>query len=157
MSSQDPTQPNVIEQFYDAFQARDGDAMQDCYAENATFRDPVFELSGAERIGGMWKMLLERGPDLAVMARDIETDDLRGRAHWEARYTFSGREVHNVVEATFALRDGRIVGHVDDFPFWRWARQALGPMGVLLGWTPMVRNRVRARALGNLESYLKRA
>lgn len=78
---------------------------------DATFRDEVFELSGAERIGGMWQMLIERGSDLTVEVSHIEADATRGSAHWEARYTFSatGRPVHNVIDATFELRDGLIV------------------------------------------------
>lgn len=147
---------NVVQRLYDGFVARDGRAMQACYAPDATFRDEVFELSGAERIGGMWQMLIERGSDLTVEVSDIEADATRGSAHWEARYTFSatGRPVHNVIDATFELRDGLIVTHVDEFDFWRWSRQALGPTGALLGWSPLVRRKVQATARRSLDDYL---
>lgn len=147
--------PSVVHRLYDAFRSRDAAAMQACYAPDATFRDPVFDLAGADRIGAMWRMLLERGADLVVEVHGIDADDAHGRAHWEARYTFgpSGRPVHNVIEASFRLRDGLIARHVDDFDLWRWSRQALGPLGTLLGWSPLVRRQVRATARRSLARY----
>ena len=66
-----------------------------------------------------------------------------GRAHWVATYTYSatGRPVENRIDATFEFRDGRIVRHRDRFDLYRWARQALGPKGLLLGWLPPVQAR----------------
>ena len=52
--------------------------------------------------------------------------------------------------------DGLIADHVDDFDFHRWARQALGTSGLLLGWTPFLRNAVRRRARAGLDEYLGR-
>ncbi|MBW3659166.1 MAG: nuclear transport factor 2 family protein [Actinobacteria bacterium] len=145
----------VVHRLYDAFRAGDGQAMEDCYAPGATFRDPVFELHGSRRIGAMWKMLLAGGSDLEVEVTDITSDGSTGSAHWEARYTFAtGRPVHNVIDAAFRLEDDLIVEHVDRFGFWRWSRQALGPTGVLLGWSPVVRNRVRRQAGRSLDRSL---
>ena len=81
--------------------------MAACYAPDATFRDPAFDLAGAE-VGAMWAMLCARGKDLALEWRDVRADDRAGSAHWEARYTFSvtGRPVHNVIDAAFTFRDG---------------------------------------------------
>ena len=58
--------------------------------------------------------------------------------------------------ATFVLRDGKIVEHEDVFSFWRWSRQALGVPGVLMGWTPMLKNKVRGAAGKQLERYLEK-
>jgi hypothetical protein len=76
-------------------------------------------------------------------------------AHWEARYTFTrtGRSVLNRIEATFTLEDGLIRNHRDRFSFWAWARQAFGPAGLLLGWTPWFQAKVRAEALRALAAY----
>ena len=144
----------LIERLYRALQNRDGAAMAACYAPAATFRDPVFELSG-ERIGTMWKMLCARGADLRVEFEDIAADTARGRARWQAWYTFSagGRHVHNVIDARFRFAGDLIVEHIDEFDFWRWSRQALGPVGLLLGWSPLLRAKVRAQALRSLERY----
>src|SRR2546428_315663 len=85
---------------------------------------------------------------LGPIIRDSQADDASGQAQWEARYTFSstGRKVHNVMEAEFQFQGGRIAVHHDHFRFWRWSSQALGTAGLLLGWTPMVHNKVRATA-----------
>lgn len=147
---------DVVRGFYDAFTRRDGDAMAAVYADEATFSDPVFPGLRGREIGAMWRMLCGRAHDLVVTASGIEGDDTRVRAHWEATYTFSatGRKVHNVVDATFELANGRVVRHVDDFDFWRWSRMALGTPGLLLGWSPIVRNKVRAQARAGLDAFL---
>jgi ketosteroid isomerase-like protein len=145
----------TIGRFYGAFQQRDGATMAACYRADATFRDPVFDLSGA-RVGAMWKMLCSRGVDLRVEFANVAADDSGGSADWQAWYVFSatGRQVHNIIQARFRLVDGMIVEHVDEFDFWRWSRQAMGPLGLLLGWTPWVRRKVRAQAAHALDRFI---
>jgi ketosteroid isomerase-like protein len=148
----------TIRRFYAAFQKRDAATMAACYAPDVQFSDPVFpDLRGAD-VGTMWKMLCERGKDLKVEFSGVSADDATGRAHWEAWYTFSttGRKVHNVIDATFEFRDGRIVRHTDRFDLYRWSRQALGAAGVLLGWSPLLQNKVRAMAAKGLADYRAR-
>jgi len=148
----------LIERFYRAFQVRDAATMGACYHPEIVFSDPAFpELRGREA-GAMWTMLCARAKDLDLEFGAVQADDARGSAHWEPRYTFSptGRRVHNVIDATFEFRDGLIVHHVDRFAFWRWARQALGATGWLLGWTPMVRDRVRLEARRGLDAFLQK-
>jgi ketosteroid isomerase-like protein len=147
---------DLIRTFYAAFGRRDHAAMAACYAPDARFSDPVFRDLQGPRIAAMWRMLCERGADLRVEATGIEADGVRGSARWEAWYTFSAtrRPVHNVIRATFAFRDGRIATHHDDFDLYRWARQALGAQGVLLGWTPFVQRAIRAQATGALEAFI---
>jgi ketosteroid isomerase-like protein len=149
----------LITRFYEAFSRRDGDAMAACYHDEATFSDPVFVGLDAEGVREMWRMLTTRGTDLRVEFRDVEADDARGSAHWEAWYTFSttGKQVHNIIEASFEFRDGKIVRHVDEFGFWRWSRQALGVPGLLLGWTPIIRGAVRSGAGKELAKWRARA
>lgn len=148
----------LIADFYAAFARRDGGAMAACYAPDAHFVDPVFDLHGAE-VGAMWQMLCERGTDLRVEARDIVADKETGQAHWEAWYTFSttGRPVHNVIDATFAFKDGRIVRHQDSFDLWRWSRMALGAKGAALGWTRAVKKAIRAQARKGLDAWMARS
>jgi hypothetical protein len=81
-------------------------------------------------------------------------------AHWDAHYRFSatGRLVLNRIDASFEFDpQGLILRHRDRFDFWAWSRQALGLPGLLLGWSPMLRNKVRAQAAGNLARYLSNA
>ncbi len=154
----------TIEALYAAFARLDGAAMQACYAADAQFDDEVFSLRGAREIGGMWRMLCAatQSQPASRAAWRLEVSGLqaaggRGAAHWEAHYLFSatGRPVHNVIDAEFQFDDaGRISRHRDRFEFWRWSRQALGLPGLLLGWTPLLRNQVRTKAAGNLQRYL---
>ncbi|MEX2181434.1 MAG: nuclear transport factor 2 family protein [Gemmatimonadaceae bacterium] len=145
----------LIEHFYHAFQRRDAEAMAACYHPDAHFSDPAFpDLRGAE-VGAMWAMLVARGRDLQVEFSDVAADDATGSARWEARYTFSatGRKVHNRIRAEFHFRDQRIVRHIDRFSFWRWSRQALGPIGWALGWSPLLRAKVQRSAAGALAAW----
>ena len=150
--------PNVVllTGFYAAFNAKDGDAMATAYAPDADFSDPVFTDLHGKEIGAMWKMLCSRAADLRVEASGISADDAQGRAHWEAWYTFTktGRPVHNVIDATFAFRDGKIVTHRDAFDLWKWAGQALGTSGKLLGWSPIIQGAVRRQARAGLDKYM---
>jgi ketosteroid isomerase-like protein len=144
----------TIHRLYVALGQRDGEAMAACYTPDATFEDPAFSLRG-EAVGDMWRMLCARGKDLVVEASGIEADANSGRAHWVATYTFSGsgRKVINRIDARFTFRDGRIATHVDAFDLWRWAAQAIGPAGLLLGWTPFLRNKIRAQAAQSLAKF----
>jgi ketosteroid isomerase-like protein len=146
----------LIERFYSAFARRDHAEMARCYAPDARFSDPAFgELRGAE-VTAMWRMLCERAEDLKLRYDNVEAADESGSAFWEADYTFTatGRPVNNRITATFRFRDGLIAEHDDRFDFWRWSRQALGPVGLLLGWTPLVRSRVRNQARENLREFM---
>jgi hypothetical protein len=145
----------LIEYFYNAFQRKDYQSMAKCYHPEAYFRDEAFELTGKE-IGAMWHMLCSRGKDMTLefYVREHEGNIT---AHWEPKYTFSqtGRFVHNIVKAEFEFKDGLIIKHIDQFNFWRWSQQALGTPGLLLGWTPLLRNKVSKMAMGNLRKFMK--
>jgi hypothetical protein len=148
----------TIERFYAAFARLDGVAMQACYADGAQFDDEAFSLKGPQQIGGMWRMLCDttKAKGLAHWKLDVSAITDRS-AHWEAHYLFSatGRLVHNKIDAAFTFDgNGLILTHRDRFDFWAWSRQALGTPGLLLGWSPMLRNKVRATAAANLQRFL---
>ena len=154
----------TIERLYGSLAMLDADTMAACYAPDALFDDEVFSLRGAAQIGGMWKMLSEatraKGADVwRVTWRDVRADATQGSAHWDAHYRFSstGRIVDNAIDSRFDFTpEGLIAQQRDRFDFWAWSRQALGPPGLLLGWSPMLRKKVRATAAGNLASFMKR-
>ena len=145
----------LIRRFYTAFARRDAAAMGDCYAPGVSFGDPVFPELRGDDARKMWRMLCARGKDLRVEFDRIEADDRRGSARWIAHYTFSasGRAVENRVEARFEFADGRIVRHTDRFSFYRWARQALGLKGLLLGWLPALQSAVQKQAAKGLREF----
>jgi ketosteroid isomerase-like protein len=148
----------LVRTFYAAFQRRDHQAMAACYAPDPVFSDPVFTHLRGPQVAAMWRMLCERGQDLELEATNIVTNDTAGSAHWEAHYTFSatGRHVHNIIDASFTFAGGRIARHTDRFDLYRWTRQALGLKGVLLGWSPPVRNAVRAQAVRSLDAFMRK-
>jgi ketosteroid isomerase-like protein len=146
----------LIERFYEAFARRDGDAMAACYAPDIQFSDPVFPDLRGEQAGAMWRMLTGRADDLEVELAAHDAAGETGSARWIARYTFTqtGRPVVNDVRASFRFSDGLISEHRDQFDFHGWARQALGPAGLLLGWTPIMRAAVRRRARAGLDEFV---
>ncbi|MBT8221334.1 MAG: nuclear transport factor 2 family protein [Bacteroidia bacterium] len=148
---------NIIEKFYTAFSNLDGDAMAACYDRDVVFHDPAFgELKG-EHAGNMWRMLCASQKDkgFKVEATNIQLQDHSGSAHWEAWYTFSqtGRGVHNVIEASFEIKDGKIIRHVDDFDLYRWSRQAMGVTGFLIGWTGFFKNKLQKQTNNMLSKW----
>jgi len=145
----------LIARFYAALDRHDAETMLACYAPDVAFSDPVFPALDTKGVGAMWRMLCARGKDLRVVASDIEADDARGRAHWDATYSYSatGRHVENRIDASFAFRDGLIVRHDDRFDLWRWTWQALGLPGLLLGWAPPVQSAIRAKAARALAAW----
>ncbi|ALD99177.1 nuclear transport factor 2 family protein [Pseudomonas syringae] len=157
MNYEEQSQANsaLITRFYEAFAQLDAEAMSACYTDDVLFSDPAFgELRGAQ-VGDMWRMLTSRAKNFSVVFDQVRADDQTGSAHWVATYLFSqtGRTVVNYIQARFVFRDGKICEHHDHFDIWRWSRQALGLKGLLLGWTPLVRNAVRAQALKGLKTF----
>jgi hypothetical protein len=101
-------------------------------------------------------MFCTSGNDIDLTFGDVRADDSRGSAKWEAIYRFppTKRRVHNKISGSFEFRDGLIWSHVDDFDLYRWTRMALGPMGTALGWSPMVKGKVRKGAQAQLGAFM---
>jgi len=147
-----------INKFYTAFQKKDYKTMQDCYANNATFSDPVFENLNAAEVRAMWQMLITRATDLALEFKNVAADETSGRAEWMATYTFTstGNKVVNKIKANFVFENGKIKEHKDSFGFYKWAKQALGFKGLLLGWTSFLHNKVKQQARNNLIKFMSK-
>ncbi len=147
----------LINRFYNCFKNKDFRAMQACYADNATFSDEVFVGLNAAQVKAMWEMLCIRGKDLTLEYRNVTASEKSGTAEWTAHYTFSstGKKVVNHVKASFLFENGKIVKHTDTFSFYTWATQALGITGLLLGWMPSVKKKVRETAMKNLEKFME--
>ena len=146
----------LIHHFYTSFQQKNVAGMQSCYADEATFSDAVFNTLNAYETKAMWAMLVEKGKDLELRFSDVHADATSGSAKWVATYTFSvsGNKVINVINAHFNFKNGKILIHRDDFSFYKWAGQALGLTGKLLGWTPFLKKKIRSTALRNLKAYM---
>jgi len=152
----------TLHRFYEAFARLDAATMAACYAPDAVFEDEIFKLRGAREIGGMWTMLCTatqaKGANVWKLTHSgVHADATSGQAHWDAHYLFSatGRTVDNAVDARLTFTpDGLIATHRDRFGFWTWARQALGLPGLLLGWSPSLRRKVKQTAAKNLAAFL---
>ena len=147
----------LLTDFYAGFSKQNPAPMVKVYAPDAEFSDPAFPNLRGSEIGDMWTMLCERAKDFSLEFRDVQADDTKGSAHWEAKYTFrTGRKVHNLIDATFAFKDGKVIKHVDDFDFWKWSRMALGAPGMLLGWSGFLKSKVQGQAAKGLKEFRAR-
>lgn len=149
----------LIHDFYEAFARLDAEAMAKCYHPDIQFSDTVFPMLKGAEATGMWRMLASRAKEFSLTHDQVSADDSGGRAHWEAKYLFSktGRHVHNRIDAVFAFKDGLIIRHVDSFSFWRWAAQALGTVGLVAGWFPPLKWKVRKEARAGLDQFMARS
>lgn len=147
----------TIDRLYAALNAGDGEAMAACYTDDSVFEDPAFGRLAGGSGQDMWRMLTARAGDLhvEVVDRSATEDATAGTAHWVADYTFTqtGRKVHNDVKAAFVFRDGLIAEHRDDFDLRSWAGQALGPVGSLIGLTPLLGPLIRRRTNAQLKTF----
>ncbi len=146
----------LITHFYSSFQQKNIQAMQECYADNVIFNDPVFSNLDAGQVRAMWAMLIKNGKDMRLEFKNIKGTEKDVTAEWDAFYTFSltGNKVVNRIKASFLIENGKILRHTDVFSFYDWAKQALGLSGFLLGWTSFLKNKIRTRAKKNLENYM---
>jgi ketosteroid isomerase-like protein len=147
---------NVIQTFYTAFAKRDYETMQDSYADEAIFNDPVFGILHGEQIRSMWQMLCTNATKFSLQFDKIQADDEYGTCCWKATYVFSrtGRSVINNVKAHMRFREAKIIEHTDEFDLYKWSRQAFGMQGLLLGWSGFMKNKIRHQALTNLNKFL---
>ncbi|MDQ3258456.1 MAG: nuclear transport factor 2 family protein, partial [Acidobacteriota bacterium] len=79
----------LIEIFYTSFQKLDAEAMARCYHPDIRFSDPVFPNLSASEAGAMWRMLCSQAKNFEVTFTDVQANEQKGKAHWEARYDFS--------------------------------------------------------------------
>lgn len=146
----------LIEKFYTSFQKLDAAGMTSCYHDDILFFDPVFQDLHGDKAKAMWKMLCASARGFSLTFRKVKADDEYGSCNWQASYIFSGtgRKVVNNISARFRFRDGLIIEHMDDFDLWKWSRQALGWSGILLGWSPVIKKKVSATAIKNLDTFI---
>lgn len=154
-----PDNKEIIERFYTAFQNLDYRIMQDCYSDDIVFSDPAFGLLRGEEAKAMWEMLCKRATDLKIEFSNIQLlDEEYATCNWVAYYTFSntGRKVVNRIKAFMKIKDGRIVEHSDAFKLSKWASQALGFKGTLLGWTGFMKRKIQKNARKSLVNFIER-
>jgi len=148
----------VIHNFYKAFAKGKADEMVAYYHPDIVFEDPAFGKLKGEQAKSMWKMLIERSKgNLKVTFSDVKVVRNSGEVKWEAVYPFGPekRMVHNIIQAEFEFKDGKIIKHTDKFDLWKWSRMALGWKGILLGWSPLVQNKIKSQSQSLLKKYMQ--
>ncbi len=145
----------AIESFYTALDNHDIDAMVSYYHDDIVFEDPIFGKLEGLKAKKMWYWLSENGKDLTVKFSDIKADDHKGSAYWEARYTFGTRKrpVLNRVNSSFEFKDGKIIKHIDDYSLHRWASQAMGWKGKVIGGSSYFRRKIQYRSSRLLDKF----
>jgi len=148
----------LVERFYTAFQQLDYKTMQDCYSDDAVFNDPAFGLLQGEEVKAMWEMLCKRAKDFSLVYSNIGLlDEEYATCNWTATYIFSatGRKVVNNITAHLRIQNGKIIEHSDAFKLSKWAAQALGFNGILLGWTGFMKRKIRKNARKGLTNFME--
>ena len=133
--------------------------MSECYHPNVEFSDPAFGILKGKEVCQMWEMLIERSKgNIKIDFSQIKANEHLGSAFWIAKYNFSktNREVVNTIASKFHFKEGLIIKHTDDFDIWKWAKQALGLKGLLLGWTGFMQNNIQKQARMALNKYSER-
>lgn len=148
----------VIQKFYNAFAELDYKTMQNSYADNAIFNDPVFGILQGNEIKAMWQMLCMNAKDFSLTFNSVNSDEEYGTCNWTASYTFSktGRRVVNNIKAHMRFQKDKIIEHTDEFDMYKWSRQALGFPGIFLGWSGYLKNKIRVQARKQLEKFMGR-
>ncbi|MBK8291163.1 MAG: nuclear transport factor 2 family protein [Flammeovirgaceae bacterium] len=146
---------DLIHKFYTAFQKRDWQTMNGCYHPEATFYDPAFRQLSITDAKAMWHMLCINAKDFELQFSNVTSLGNTGSCDWQASYSFSktGRKVNNHIQASFTFKDGLIISHKDEFDLWKWSQMALGLTGLLLGWTPYLKNKINQNALKSLKKF----
>jgi ketosteroid isomerase-like protein len=132
-----PTEAEAVaRRFYDAFVRGDTATLEGLYAPDVRFRDAIFSFDDRAKTMDMWSVLLDPASGGTFTYELLGASGETARARWIADYKVLGRPVHNVITATLTVRGGKIVQHLDDFSWDRWARQAF-PLGPASSWRPV--------------------
>ena len=144
------TEKEIITEFYTAFQQLDTEKMVALYHDDVIFEDPGFGVLKGDDAKNMWKMICKNAVDFSLTFTNTENT-----AHWEAKYTFSktGRKVLNKIDASFEFKDGKISKHTDVFDLHKWASQAIGFKGYLLGGTSFFKKKLQQQTAVLLKKY----
>ena len=148
---------SLIQKFYEDFNDLNAEAMVSAYDSNVIFSDPAFGVLKGERASNMWRMLCASQKDkpFKVELTEVLCDNDTVTAKWEAQYLFSktGNPVHNRITANIRIKDNKIVEHHDSFSLHRWATQALGTKGKLIGWTPFFKSQLQKQTNQMLDRF----
>lgn len=147
---------DIANQFYGAFVQKDIATLDKLYHPDLQFSDPAFgSLTKAETIA-MWSMLFGASDDLKVTFSFLEAKNDHARVAWVAKYSFgrNKRQVINRITADLIIEDQQIISHQDRFDLHKWARQALGLTGLILGWSGFFKTKLQRQTKQRLRKFM---
>ncbi len=149
---------SVVQNFYSAFKQKNAKEMKACYNPDLQFEDPAFGKLAYTQTCAMWQMLCESARDLSIEFTIDNAQDEIVESTWIAEYTFSktGRYVRNEISAHMVFKDGNIIRHTDSFNLHKWARQAMGFQGLLLGGTSFFKKKLHQQTGYQLKKYMSK-
>ncbi len=146
-----------LRQFYADFERGASEACLAQLHPKVSFRDPFFgERKGAGVVAMIRMLCAGRTPDRRFEVHSVSVHDAtHATVQWTAHYTFTltGRRIANCISTPVELREGRLYRYEDRFDTWAWHRMAFGPLGWILGWTPLLTGRVSATLDRRLASF----
>ncbi len=147
---------DIATRFYQALQQRDAKGMIVNYHPELEFTDPAFGRLNYLHTGAMWQMLCSSAADLKIGFSVIHASETEVTTKWTAKYTFgkTGRLVHNEIMASMEIKVGKIIRHVDEFNLYKWAKQALGVQGWLIGATPYFKKKLQQQTNRQLLRFM---
>ena len=148
---------DLIKKFYTSFSKSDHQGMTSCYHNDVVFKDPAFGTLRNGRPAQMWEMLLSKAKgNISISFDNIQADENTGSATWTAIYEYGPkkRKVINNVSAEFTFQDGKIIQHTDTFDLWKWTKQAMGPVGYLLGWSSFIKSKIQKTTNSQLDAFI---
>jgi hypothetical protein len=143
-----------LNRLYTALNDHDHEAVAECYAPAARFRDIAFDWDRRDDIHDMWRMICHG--DVHATFEIHKADATDGFAYVVFTYMFGatenppGRLVRNPTISTFGLDDdGLILSQKDECDPKAWARMALGngPRGFLAGRIRLLRSHAAKKKL----------
>ena len=150
---------SVARNFYTAFQQKDAKGMIENYHQDLQFEDPAFGKLSYHETCAMWQMLCAGATDLTIEYAIMKSEDQYIETRWVAEYSFSKtkRFVRNDILAQMKFKDGKIIQHTDIFDLYKWAKQALGLQGWLLGGTALFRKKMHEQTKRQLANYMEKS
>jgi len=146
----------IATRFYTAFQQKNAEVMVENYHPQLEFQDPAFGNLSYSQTSAMWKMLCESAKDLKIEFEVLKAEEDYVETKWIANYNFSktNRQVKNEIIAQMRIEDGLVIKHIDLFNLHKWAKQALGFKGFLLGGSSFFKKKLHIQTGRQLEKYM---
>lgn len=151
------TNKQIVENFYDAFQRRDFETMNNCYSDDIVFSDPVYGILRNGEVSAKWRLFGKSVNKFELTIGDIdEIDNEYLTCKWSISYLDdgSGRHIENHVKAFMKIVDGQIIEHSDGFRLSTWVAQVYGFWGQLFGWTNYMKRKIQKSAIRKLNAFM---